>query len=45
MLVRATGRSLCLCRQELFIAEGNVGEAYVVLVARDVAPSMAEVLH
>lgn len=30
-LARATGRSLALCRQELFIAEGCVDEARAVL--------------
>lgn len=32
-LARATGRCLVSCRQELFIAEGDMGLAYVVLIA------------
>lgn len=34
MLVQTTGCSLMLCRQELFIAETDMEQAYEVLVAR-----------
>lgn len=34
MLVQTTGCSLMLCRQELFIAEADMEQAYEALVAR-----------
>lgn len=43
-LARMTGCPLALCRQELFIAEGDAAEAYMVLeerhrgAAADLAP-------
>ncbi len=44
-LQRLTGRSLLLCRQELFIAEGNVVEAWHVLVGGPAADSPRVVMH
>ncbi len=34
-----------MCRQELFIAEGDLVEAYAVLLAGNAAPGMGQFLH
>lgn len=44
-LVRTTGRSLARCRQELFIAEGDMALAYIWLVSGYDAPADAARLH
>lgn len=44
-LVQMTGRSLVMCRQELFLAEGDVLQAQAVLCAGDALPAWSERLH
>ena len=45
MLVQTTGCSLLLCRQELFIAEGDVAQAYATLSAARSACVEVSALH
>lgn len=45
ILTHTTGRSLESCRQELFLAEGDVAEAYAVLVGADEKLRAGPVLH
>ncbi|MEO8859293.1 MAG: hypothetical protein ABI343_20095, partial [Burkholderiaceae bacterium] len=44
-LVQTTGCTLTLCRQELFIAEGDIEEARRVLVERKPAAATIAPLH
>ncbi|MEO6625741.1 MAG: hypothetical protein ABIN37_13065 [Burkholderiaceae bacterium] len=44
-LVRLSGQPLELCRQELFIAEGDAAEAYLVLLAMSWPAPSASDLH
>lgn len=44
-LMRATGRSLETCRQELFIAGGDMALAYELLTAGYGADTIAPTLH
>ena len=45
VLAHATGRSLALCRQELFIAEGRVHEALAVLASLSPTGERPRTLH
>ena len=45
ILVQWTGCSLMLCRQELFIAEGDMEQAYATLLARKAAATANRSLH
>ena len=44
-LARATGRSLDRCRQELFIAEGDMALAFDWLVSGYAVTTQAQVVH
>lgn len=44
-LARMTGLPLVLCRQELFIAEGDAVEAYMVLEERHRMPPAGQSPH
>lgn len=44
-LARMTGLPLVLCRQELFIAEGDAVEAYMVLEERHRVPPTGQPTH
>lgn len=44
-LARMTGLPLALCRQELFIAEGDAVEAYMVLEERHRSPAAGQPSH
>ena len=44
-LARMTGLPLDLCRQELFIAEGDAVEAYMVLEERHRTPPTEQASH
>ena len=44
-LVQSTGCALLLCRQELFIAEGDAEHAYMALIASRSATDHGPVLH
>ena len=44
-LARATGRPLQSCRQELFIAEGDMGLAYAFLTSGYETAPVAPTLH
>ena len=45
ILVQTTGCSLMLCRQELFIAEGDMEQAHAVLVGATAVAAGREPLH
>lgn len=45
MLARATGRTLEKCRQELFIAEGDLALAYALLTVGYSAEPFTPILH
>lgn len=45
MLVQTTGCSLVLCRQELFIAEGDTELAYGALMARRASADVEQLAH
>lgn len=45
LLVQISGCSLMLCRQELFIAEGDMEEALAALLARKAAAPKEPVWH
>jgi len=44
-LARMTGLPLVLCRQELFIAEGDAVEAHMVLEERHCSPPAGQASH
>lgn len=44
-LVQSTGCALVLCRQELFMAEGNAEDAYVALMTYKSSGAYVPLLH
>lgn len=44
-LAQLTGQPLDLCRQELFIAEGDAAEAFLVLLGGSPSESAGHALH
>ena len=44
-LVQSTGCTLLLCRQELFIAEGDAENCYLALLAHKSAAVCRQVVH
>lgn len=44
-LARATGRTVQSCRQELFIAEGDMGLAYELLVSGYESETVVHTVH
>lgn len=44
-LVQSTGCTLLLCRQELFIADGDAHDAYLALAAHKSAAACRQILH
>jgi len=44
-LMQSTGCTLLLCRQELFIAEGDAENSYLALLAQKSAAACRQILH